>query len=172
MGRLVGAVGTVLLAFVLPAIGQDVGPDQLVHRITQEGIDRYVDFEEATRLAAGNAWVAASPEQKKRLVEEFRKLLVRLYGNAIALYPGRNLKLIAAKVRSENVVHAHLTGRSGHAVPVNFLVRRVDRAWLVYDISFEGVSLVRAYRADFEAAVKQGGIEGLIKRLSEKNARI
>jgi MlaC protein len=34
----------------------------------------------------------------------------------------------------------------------------------------EGVSLVLTYRSEFDAVAKQDGIDGLIKRLSQKNA--
>jgi phospholipid transport system substrate-binding protein len=165
MGRLLRA--GVLLAFVLPASAQDGGPDALVHRIAQEGIARHVDFDEATRLAAGGAWSQATTEQKKRLVEEFRQLLVRLYANAVALYPGRTLKVLATRgpAGEAQAVRAQLAGAPGQAVPIDFYVRNGK----VYDISVDGVSLVRAYRADFDAAVKQGGIDGLIGRLAEKN---
>jgi phospholipid transport system substrate-binding protein len=39
----------------------------------------------------------------------------------------------------------------------------------VYDISVEGVSLVLTYRTEFDNIVKQEGIDGLIKRLTQKN---
>jgi phospholipid transport system substrate-binding protein len=165
MGRLSGAVGAVLFALVLPVAAQDAGPDPLVHRIARDGLVQHLDFDEATRLAAGPIWAQASAEQRKRLVAEFGTMLVRLYLNAIKLYPGQNLRALPS--RGEGVVRAQLSGPGGQAVPVDFHVRNGK----VYDINVDGVSLVRAYRADFDAAVKQGGIDGLIKRLAEKNAK-
>jgi phospholipid transport system substrate-binding protein len=41
--------------------------------------------------------------------------------------------------------------------------------WKIYDIVVEGVSLVLTYRSEFDAVVKQQGIDGLIKRLADKN---
>ena len=39
-----------------------------------------------TRLAVGRSWRQATPEQQKRLVNEFRTLLVRSYSTAYSAY--------------------------------------------------------------------------------------
>jgi phospholipid transport system substrate-binding protein len=41
--------------------------------------------------------------------------------------------------------------------------------WKVYDVKIAGVSMVMTYRETFAAEVRAGGIERLIKSLSEKN---
>jgi phospholipid transport system substrate-binding protein len=41
--------------------------------------------------------------------------------------------------------------------------------WKVYDIQIAGISLVTTYRETFAGRVRDGGIEGLIKSLSDKN---
>jgi phospholipid transport system substrate-binding protein len=49
-------------------------------------------------------------------------------------------------------------------------MRKTDSGWKIYDISVEGISLVLTYRSEFDQVVKQEGIDGLIKRLTQKNA--
>jgi len=48
-------------------------------------------------------------------------------------------------------------------------MRKTDSGWKIYDIVVEGVSLVLTYRSEFDAVVKQEGVDGLIKRLGQKN---
>jgi phospholipid transport system substrate-binding protein len=48
-------------------------------------------------------------------------------------------------------------------------MRKTDSGWKIYDISVEGISLVLTYRSEFDQVVKQEGIDGLLKRLAEKN---
>jgi phospholipid transport system substrate-binding protein len=48
-------------------------------------------------------------------------------------------------------------------------MRKTGSDWKVYDIAVEGISLVLTYRSEFDAVVKQEGIDGLIKRLAQKN---
>jgi len=133
----------------------------------------YIDFEQATRLAVGRAWSQASPEQKKRLVTEFRNMLVRTYSNAIEAYQRQTLKVLPARGKQDpedTVVRTQFVRAGGQPLTIEFHMRQADKAWKVYDIVVEGVSLVMTYRSEFDAVVKQEGLDGLIKRLAQKNS--
>ena len=134
----------------------------------------YIDFEEATRLAVGRSWPHASPEQKKRLVGEFRNMLVRTYANAVQAYRGQTLRVLPSRnikdTSDEATVRTQYIRASGQKLPIDFAMRRTDGNWKVFDFVVEGVSLVLTYRSEFDAVVKQEGIDGLIKRLAQKNA--
>ncbi|HEX7052529.1 MAG TPA: ABC transporter substrate-binding protein [Burkholderiales bacterium] len=189
----------VLAGFVAPAAAQDMTPEQLVQKITndvlaavksdkelaagdkdkalklaQEKVLPYVDFEYATRLAVGRSWRQATPEQRKRLVEEFRNMLVRTYSNSIAAYEGQTLKVLPSRGERERkegeaTVRTQFVRAGGQPLPIDFAMHRVDNAWKVYDITVEGISLVLTYRSEFDAIVRQQGIDGLIKALAQKN---
>jgi phospholipid transport system substrate-binding protein len=180
------------------ALAQDLGPEQLVKKMTAEVMEAiksdkqlaagdrqkalklaeekilpHVDFEEATRLAVGRAWAQATPEQKKRLVQEFRNMLVRTYSNAIGAYEGQQMKVMPVRMKpgdTEVTVHNQFV-RPGAPKPVlvDYTMRKTDKGWKIYDIVVEGVSLVLTYRSEFDAIAKQDGIDGLIKRLTQKN---
>jgi len=184
------------LAF--PVFAQEAGPEELVKKITDDVMaaiksdkdlaagDRqkavklaeakilpHVDFEEATRLAVGRGWSQASPEQKKRLVSEFRNMLVRTYSNAISAYEGQTMKVLPSRVKpgeSDATVRNQFIRPGGKPVLIDYSMRKTDKGWKVYDIVVEGVSLVLTYRSEFDAIVKQEGIDALIKRLAAKNA--
>jgi phospholipid transport system substrate-binding protein len=164
---------------VLAAVRTDqqlaAGDKQKAIKLAEEKVLPYIDFEEATRLAVGRAWARASPEQKTSLVGEFRKMLVRTYANAVGAYRGQTLTVLpwrASKdtVSEETTVHTQYIRASGQRLPVDFTMRKTDAGWKVFDFVVEGVSLVITYRSEFDAIVKQEGIDGLIKRLMQKNA--
>jgi phospholipid transport system substrate-binding protein len=192
-------IGLLMLGFAAPAYAQELAPEQLVQKITdevlaavktdkqlqagdkqralklaEEKVLPYVDFEESTRLAVGRAWAKASPEQKKQLVNEFRNMLVRTYSNAISSYEGQTLKVLPSRGSSqasdEATVRAQFVRSGGKPLPIEFQMRKVGPSWKVYDINVEGISLVLTYRSEFDAIVKQQGIDGLIKQLTQKNA--
>jgi phospholipid transport system substrate-binding protein len=178
------------------ALAQDT-PDQLVQKVTQdvlatikadkqlaagdkqkalklaeEKVLPHIDFEEATRLAVGRAWQQASPEQKTKLVNEFRRMLVRTYSNAIESYQGQTMKVLPSRGKSDEkdaTVRAQFIRAGGQPLPLEFQARKTEKGWKIYDISVEGVSLVLTYRSEFDQVVKQGGLDALIKRLTEKN---
>jgi phospholipid transport system substrate-binding protein len=150
------------------------GDKQKALKLAEEKVLPYIDFEESTRIAVGRAWSQATPEQKKRLVTEFRNMLVRTYSNAIEGYAGQSLKVLPPRggkqdSKDEATVRTQFIRAGGKPLPIDFQMRKSGQTWKVYDISVEGVSLVLTYRSEFDAVVKQEGIDGLIKRLSEKN---
>jgi phospholipid transport system substrate-binding protein len=188
-----------LLAWAFPAFAQkELGPEDLVKKVTAEVLDAIksdqqlaagdktkalklaeekvlplIDFDEATRLAVGRSWAQATPEQKKRLVAEFRGMLVRVYSNAIQPYGGQTIRVSPVRMRpddTEVTVHNQFV-RAGGGKPVGFdySMHKTDQGWKVFDIVVEGVSLVLTYRSEFDNVVKQEGIDGLIKRLAQKN---
>ena len=163
---------------VLAAIKSDkqlaAGDKQKALKLAEEKVLPYVDFEEATRLAVGRAWSQATPEQKKKLTAEFRNMLIRTYSNAISAYEGQTLKVLPSRAgkqdgKDEATVRTQFVRAGGPPLPIEFQMRKVGESWKVYDISVEGVSLVLTYRSEFDAVVKQEGLDGLIKRLSQKN---
>ncbi len=177
---------------------QELGPEELVKRVTQEVLDAikgdaqlaagdrqkmlklaedkvlpHVDFEEAARLALGRSWALAAPQQRKQVVAEFRAMLVRTYASAIDAYRGQTLQVLPVRMKpaDDDVTVRNRYLRPGAPpVMIEYQMRKTGQGWKIYDIVVEGVSLVITYRSEFDAVVKQDGIEGLIKRLVEKNA--
>jgi phospholipid transport system substrate-binding protein len=193
-------IGFLVLGFTLTAGAQQLAPEQLVQKVTEEVLasiksdkqlaagDKqkalklaeekvlpYIDFDEATRLAVGRAWSQATPEQRKKLVAEFRNMLVRTYSNAIEGYQGQTLKVLPSRggkadAKDEATVRAQFVRAGGKPLPIEFQMHKSTDSWKVYDIAVEGISLVLTYRSEFDAVVKQEGIDGLIKRLTQKNS--
>ena len=161
---------------VLAAVKSDkelaAGDKQKAVKLAEEKVLPYVDFEHATRLAVGRAWREATPEQRKRLVTEFRNMLVRTYSNAIGTYQGQTLKVLPSRGKAdpeETIVRTQFVRPGGQPLPIDFSMHQTPEGWKVYDITVEGVSLVLTYRSEFDAIVKQQGIDGLIKALATKN---
>jgi len=190
-------VTLVLAAFAAASVAQELGPEELVRKVTTEVLqaiqsdkqlqagDRkkalalaeqkilpLVDFREAARLAVGRAWNTATPEQQERITSEFRTLLVRIYSNAIGVYRGQTMRVQPVKAAPDAT---QVTVRNQYVSPgrpptsVEYAMHKTPTGWKIYDITVEGVSLVLTYRGEFEQVVREGGIEGLIKRLGERN---
>ncbi|TAK83670.1 MAG: ABC transporter substrate-binding protein [Betaproteobacteria bacterium] len=199
-GENIGMRRLLLLFFVFlagPALAEELSPEDLVKKVTsdvlaavksdkelaagdkqkalklaEEKVLPLIDFQEATRLAVGRAWRQASPEQKKKLVEEFRSMLVRTYSNAIGTYQGQTMKVLPSRTKpgdTEATVRNQYIRPGAKPVAVEYQMHKTDQGWKIYDITVEGISLVITYRSEFDQVVKQDGIDGLIKRLREKN---
>ena len=161
---------------VMKAIQSDkqlaAGDKQKALRLAEEKILPHVDFEEATRLAVGRSWRQASAEQRKQLTNEFRRMLLRTYSNAISAYQGQQMKVLPLHMKAgetDVAVRNQYIRPGQQPVLVDYQMHKVGDAWKIYDIIVEGVSLVLTYRSEFDAVVKESGVDGLIKRIATKN---
>jgi phospholipid transport system substrate-binding protein len=142
-------------------------------RLAEEKILPHVDFEEATRLALSRAWSQASAEQKRNLIEGFRATLLRTYTNAMSTYSGSQPKYLPPRSKAqgaEATVRYQFSREGSSPLQVAYELRRTAAGWKIYDISVEGISLVLTYRTEFDGIIKREGIEGLIRRLAQRNA--
>ena len=133
----------------------------------------HFDFERMTRLAVGKHWRTATPEQKQALATEFRNMLVRTYTRVFTVYSDQTVEVkplkLATEATDEATVKTLINKPGTQPIPVDYEMKKTDNKWKVFDISIEGVSMVMSYRGTFTSQIEQGGIDGLIRTLSEKN---
>lgn len=199
--KILARICALLLAFTLAsAFAQELKPEELVRKVTEDVLaavksdkalqtgDRekalalaeqkvlpHVDFAAATRLAVGRAWSSATPEQQKQLVNAFRSMLIRIYSNAIDTYRGQTMKVqpVNTPAGSNEVTVRNQYIRPGQPpVSVDYAMHKTPEGWKIYDITVEGISLVLTYRSEFEQVMRQSGVDGLLKRLAEKNTPV
>ena len=191
-------LGVMLLVLVaVPALAQEA-PDALVKRVAQEALSiiktdpkvqagdqahirdlieakiaPHFDMDRMTALAAGRAYRQATPEQKKRLSDEFKSLLIRTYSNALNQYRDQTLQyepLRADPNATEVTVRTQVIRPGQTPVSIDYSMEKTPSGWKAYDVIVGGVSLVTNYRDEFTQQVREGGIDGLIKALAAKNA--
>jgi phospholipid transport system substrate-binding protein len=130
------------------------------------------NFAAMTALAMGQSWNKATAEQKKRLVEEFRTLLVRTYASALAAFAGQrfDFRPLRAKPGDTDVtVNVRVMQPGAQPVGIDYSMEKTSSGWKVYDVMVGGVSLVANYRTEFTNVVRESGVDGLIKNLQTKN---
>jgi phospholipid transport system substrate-binding protein len=132
----------------------------------------HFDFQRMTALAMGKDWNKASPEQKKRLAEEFKTLLVRTYSNALTGYRDQMVRYKPSKMQSGDtdvVVRTEIVQPGNKPIALNYALEKQTDGWKVFDVIVAGVSLVTNYRDTFNQEVRANGVDGLIKMLVTKN---
>ncbi len=182
----------------VPAAGAaELGPDALVRQITdnvmsailkdkalqagdkqkalalaEEKILPHIDFRAMTQLALGRNWAKATPAQQEQVVNGFRSMLIRTYSNAIGTYQGQKMEVKPTRMSpgdTDVTVRNSFLSPGRPEVQVDYRMEKQPEGWKIYDIVFDGVSLVATYRSEFAQQVRNGGIEGLIARLGQKN---
>src|SRR5512139_1737776 len=131
----------------------------------------HVNFQRMTSSAVGRYWRQASPDQQKRLQEEFKTLLVRTYSGALAQVKDQTVQLKplrAAAGDTEVVVKTEIRGK-GDPIQLDYRLEKADSGWKIYDVNVMGIWLVENYRNTFAQEISAGGIDGLITKLAERN---
>jgi phospholipid transport system substrate-binding protein len=57
-------------------------------------------------------------------------------------------------------------------IQIYYRLSKEQTGWRIYDVNILGAWLVETYKGNFAAEISKGGIDGLIKTLSEKNKRL
>ena len=147
-------------------------------KITQLVETRFVpntDFQRTTRIAVGKAWSTATPEQQKQLYDQFQVLLVRTYASSLAQLRDQDVKFVfdAPKLDAnakDTVVESHVISTGGDN-PVRYRLEKTPQGWKIYDIDMMGAWLIQVYQQQFAGQLSKGGVDGLIKFLTDHNAR-
>jgi len=135
----------------------------------------YTDFGRTTRLAVGNAWKQATPEQQKTLQEQFTALLVRSYAVSLSQLRDQSPKFTykpakAGSSANDSVVATRVLN-NGDEMLIDYRLQRGNDGWKIYDINMMGAWLIEVYRKQFADIVARDGVDGLIKYLTNHNAR-
>ena len=132
------------------------------------------NFQRMTALAMGRDWNKASPDQKKRLADEFKTLLVRTYSNALTGYKDQTIRFKPSKDLGDGevLVKTEIVQSGNKPIQLDYSLEKAADGWKVYDVVVAGVSLVTNYRETFAQEVRANGIDGLIQMLSNKNKQL
>jgi phospholipid transport system substrate-binding protein len=133
-----------------------------------------VNFQRMTASAVGQAWRQATPEQQKRLQDEFKVLLVRTYSGALSQVEDETITIKpmrSSPADTEVVVRSEIRGR-GDPIQLDYRLEKTPgqgAGWKIYNLNVLGVWLMETYRSQFATEINAKGVDGLIQALAERN---
>ena len=182
-----------------PVLAADEAPDAFVKRISNETLDavrsdksikggdinkimqlvdsklmQHVNFRRMTALATGPGWRKATPEQQERLQEEFKLLLIRTYSGALSQINDQSIEIKPLRGATDDknlVVQTEIRGK-GEPIQLDYRLEKTPgegSGWKIFDLNVLGIWLVENYRSQFSKEINAGGVDGLIKSLSDRN---
>lgn len=131
----------------------------------------HVNFERMTGMSVGPQWRSATPEQRKRMLEEFKTLLVNTYSGALAQVKDQAVivkPLRGAPTDNEVIVRSEVRAK-GDPIQLDYRLEKAGEAWKIYDLNVGGFWVVDAYKGQFAKDLNNGGLDALITRLTDKN---
>jgi phospholipid transport system substrate-binding protein len=188
-----------LCSAALPVWAVDEAPEAFIKRITNDTLETikadkslrngdmakiiqlvdaklmpHVNFRRMTALATGPAWRKTTPEQQKRLQEEFKILLVRTYSGALSQVGDQVVvvkPLRAGQEEKNLVVNTEVLGK-GEPIQLDYRLEKTPgqgAGWMIFDLNVLGVWLIENYRTQFTKEINAGGIDALIASLAARN---
>jgi phospholipid transport system substrate-binding protein len=148
------------------------GNEVRIREVIEVKLIPHFDFPRMTALAMGKNWRAATPEQQKRLADEFKTLLVRTYSGALTKYRDETIDYKPLRMNPSDTdvtVRTVVVKSGGQPIQIDYSLAKGADGWQVYDVVIGGVSLVTNYRDEFNNQVQNGGVDGLVKTLSDRN---
>jgi len=133
-----------------------------------------VNFGRMTAAAVGPAWRRATAEQKEKLQQAFKTLLIRTYAGALKQVNNQTLEMRPFRGGpndQEVVVQTRVRGQ-GDPIQIDYRLERTPgqgSGWKIYDLNILGVWLVDTYRPQFAQQINAGGIDALIQALDARN---
>jgi phospholipid transport system substrate-binding protein len=131
----------------------------------------HVNFQRMTASSVGRHWRTATPEQQKKLQDEFKTLLVRTYAGALTQVKDQTVQLKPLRAAAEDtevVVRTEVKGK-GEPIQLDYRLEKANADWKIYDVNVLGVWLVEQYKGQFAQDISANGIDGLITKLAERN---
>jgi phospholipid transport system substrate-binding protein len=195
--RLAAGLLGLTLSLALPLVrAADEAPDEMIRRLSVDVLNTIkadkdvqngdvrkiiafvdskimpnVNFTRMTASAVGRNWRQATPEQQKRLQDEFKSMLVRTYAGALSQVKDQtiNVKPLRGQVGdTEVIVRTEILGR-GEPIQLDYRMEKAAGGWKIYDLNVLGVWMVETYRTQFAQEISARGIDGLIATLAQRN---
>lgn len=133
-----------------------------------------VNLQRMVVKSVGPPWRGASPEQQKRLTEEFKTYLINTYSGALTQVKDQTVRvrpLRAAADATELVVGTDIVNK-GEPIQLDYRVEKAGDAWKIYDFNVLGLWATDSFRSQFSKDLSAGGVDALITRLAEKNKSV
>ncbi len=134
-------------------------------------LEQATDLDLIAKLVLGSYWRKATPEQRRRYLELFRKMIRKQIATNISRYDGQRIEIVGSReIDDRDTMVSTLVHGAEKDPPyrVDWRVRRSNGRHLVIDVVAEGVSLLITKRKEFREIVSSKGIEGLLTAMARK----
>lgn len=144
-----------------------------LYRIINDILLPRFDRKFAAQLVLARHWRTASKAQQERFIEAFYNNLLHRYADGVLEFDENRIEVLTYRGEEDKKrtqVKTIVQLNDGTKVPVNYdLVRRGDD-WLIFNVTIEGVSYVRNFRAELDSEIRSSSLDAVIERLESESA--
>ena len=123
----------------------------------------------SARLVLGRQGRGLESAQVQAFADALADVLIRRFGGGLVEFQSRDQieVLPLAGDNSERVtrVRTRVELDNGERAPVDYMVRKHDGQWLIFDVIVEGISYVSTFRNQFAEEIRRNGFDATLERL-------
>ncbi len=132
------------------------------------------DRKYSAQLVLGKHWRTADNDQRQRFIDAFYNALLQRYADGVLEYEQDRVEILPYRgddTKPRTMVRSIVRLDDGSKVPVNYGLVKRENGWLLFDVTIEGVSYVRNFRAELDSEIRATSLNEVIERL-EREATI
>ncbi len=122
----------------------------------------------AARLVLARHWKTASDDQKRRFIDAYYNSMLQRYADGVLEFQEDQVEILTfrgdlskPRVQAKTMVRLD----DGSKVPVDYAFVNRNDAWKIFDVTVEGVSFVRNFRAELDSEIRETSLDAVIERL-------
>jgi phospholipid transport system substrate-binding protein len=138
-------------------------------------VNESYNFPVVTEIASGPYWNRMNEQERKSIIDAFSDYSVAKYAANFDKFTGERFELVGQKPGPGDSIwvltRLVIAGQS--PVTFNYLVRQYDTAWRIVDVYTMGsISEVSTQRSQFMSILRDGGVNGLLKALTDRTGKL
>lgn len=125
------------------------------------------DRKYAAQLVLGKHWRTASESQRERFIDAFYDAMVAKYADGVSEFDQDRVEVLPYRgddTQKRTTVRTMVTLNDGGETPVNYGLVKRDDGWMIFDVTIEGVSYIRNFRAELDSEISSSSLEDVIAR--------
>ncbi len=141
---------------------------QALYELVNEMLLPRFDRKYAAQLVLGKHWRSADEAQKQRFIAAFYDSLLHRYADGLLEFDADRVKVLTFRgdaSKKRTTVKTIVRLNDGTKVAVNYGLVMRDAGWLMFDVTIEGVSYIRNYRAEMASEIRATSLVAVIERL-------
>ncbi len=161
-----------LLAEKMDGRGEELATDRdALYALIDEILLPRFDQKFAAQVVLAKHWRTASEEQRNRFIASFYHSLLRKYADGLLEFEQDRVTVLPFRGDLEKKrvkVKSTVRLNDGTMVAVDYELVKRESGWLLFNVSIEGVSYVRNFRAELDAEIRQSSLDAVIERLESE----
>ena len=129
----------------------------------------------SAQLVLGKNWSDADESQRERFIDGFYNSLLRKYAQGVLEFDQDRVTLLTFRgdlSKKRTIVKTTVILNDGTKVAVNYGFANRNDEWKMFDVTIEGISYIRNYRAELDAEIRATSLDAVIERLEGEHVSV